>query len=307
MAELERIQAVLEEFQTLRFYKARKVEATRQREYMGAVRLQSWFRGFRVRFYIRHLHEKAVIIQKIWRGFRARARYRQMVMEAYFIMKTNFYNEMAIRIQRRWRGFFVRKYIHSFYSRKSYLEKIARTNGLVRREMDELEELQKRERLCLLRVKEQRAKLYQAYRWHHLLSTEQRRGVFNSPFRTAPHEMELLLRQVKYQAPTKVVPQDYAHLTPAAPTLPSFYGSIESPRKTLRACCSPKPVLPRIGSTKQKVRIRDPEQMWEQSGLVAESSVGLHTSCAHLEETQNRLRLYSSTLRYMPPFETQQQ
>ncbi|XP_077374608.1 spermatogenesis-associated protein 17 isoform X2 [Festucalex cinctus] len=259
MAELLQIQRVLDEFRKLQFYKARLVEATRQQELRAALRIQSWFRGYRVRIYIRHLHEKAVIIQKIWRGFRARALCRQMVMEAYFIMKLNFYNEMAVRIQRRWRGYYVRKYIHSFYSRKCYLEGLSRTSEFVRREMDELEELQKRERICLKKVKEQRAKLYQAYRWHHLLSTKQRAGVFNSPFRLAPHEMELLLRQVKFQAPTKLVPRDCAHLTPEAPTLPSFHWTVDSPRsKTRRPCCSPKPILPDIASAKQQVSPQHP-------------------------------------------------
>ena len=42
-----------------------------------------------------------------------------------------------------------------------------------RRELGELEELQKRERDCLEMVKEQTAKVYKAHRLHHLLSTKQ--------------------------------------------------------------------------------------------------------------------------------------
>ncbi|XP_061557471.1 spermatogenesis-associated protein 17 [Phycodurus eques] len=295
MAELLQIQSVLEEFRKLHFYKARLAEATRRAEYQASIRIQSWLRGYRVRFYIRRLHEKAVIIQKIWRGFRARARCRQMVMAKYFIMKMNFYNEMAVRIQRRWRGFYVRKYIHSFYSRKSYLERLSRTNELVRRELDELEELQKRERFCLKKVNEQKAKVYQAYRWHHLLSTKQCPGVFNSPFRLAPHEMELLLRQVKYLAPTRLVPKDYGHLIPAAPTHSSFDGTVESQRSKTRACCSPRPILPRIASTKQQVQIRDSGEMWEQNVRFPEHTVSLQNSYAHLEEAQRDLRFYSGT------------
>lgn len=44
---------------------------------------------------------------------------------------------------------------------------------LFRRELDEFEELQKRERDCLEMIKEQTAKVYQAHRLHHLLSTKQ--------------------------------------------------------------------------------------------------------------------------------------
>ncbi|XP_027137498.1 spermatogenesis-associated protein 17 isoform X2 [Larimichthys crocea] len=173
MAELLQIKSQVKEFQQEYVDKNSYAEENRQKENQAATRIQSWFRACKVRAYLSHLHKQAVIIQKIWRGFTARARFRQMVKAAYFIMKMNFYEEMAVRIQRRWRGFFVRKYIHNFYARKSYLEGVSQKNELVRQELDELEELQKRERDCLEMVKEQTAKVYQAYRLHHLLSTKQ--------------------------------------------------------------------------------------------------------------------------------------
>ncbi|XP_077446786.1 spermatogenesis-associated protein 17 isoform X1 [Stigmatopora argus] len=295
MAELQQIQCVLEEFRKLKFYKSRLDEAKRQQESRAALQIQKWFRGCRVRLYIRHLHEQAVIIQKIWRGFRARARCRQMVMAAYFIMKMDFYNAMAVRIQRRWRGFYVRKYIHSFYSRKSYLQRLCRTNEIVRREMDELEELQKKERICLKKLNDQKAKMYQAYRWHHVLSTKQRPGVFNSPFRVAPHEMESLLRQVTYQAPIRLVPRECEQLTPEATAFGSFLRTVESPRSKTKACCSPRVILPPIASGKQHVRIRDPREMWEQGEHFPEPAVGMQPSRTHLEETQNELHISDDT------------
>ncbi|XP_051235559.1 spermatogenesis-associated protein 17 isoform X2 [Dicentrarchus labrax] len=258
MAELLKIKSEAEDFQSEYFYRNSQAEEKRQKENQAATQIQSWFRACKVRAYFSHLHKKAVIIQKIWRGFTARARFRQMVKAAYFIMKMNFYEEMAVRIQRRWRGFFVRKYIHNFYARKSYLEGLFRKNELVRRELDELEELQKRERDCLEMVKEQTAKVYQAYRLHHLLSTKQCPGVFNSPFRSAPHEMEQLLRQVKYQAPTRLAPGGRACLLGMpGPAAPSFSGTLGSPWiKTTQTRCSSRPILPPIGSKKQQ-RQRD--------------------------------------------------
>ncbi|KAM9855648.1 spermatogenesis-associated protein 17-like [Aulostomus maculatus] len=193
----------VEEFQKLHFNRLIQAEEARERENRAAVRIQSWFRGCVERAYLSHLHDNAVIIQTIWRGFSARARYRQMVKVAYFDMRMNFYNEMAVRIQKRWRGFLARKYIHNFYERKSYLEGVSMTNNPVRRAIDELDKLLKRQRDCLERVKEQAAKMRQAQRSHHLLSTLQRPGVFNSPLREAPHEMELLMRQAKSPVPTR--------------------------------------------------------------------------------------------------------
>ncbi|KAK7913338.1 hypothetical protein WMY93_013549 [Mugilogobius chulae] len=211
-----------EEFRKEYFYRNSLAEENRQRENQAAIKIQSWFRACKVQAYISHLHKKAVFIQKIWRGFRARSHFRQMVKAAYFIMKMNFYEEMAVRIQRRWRGYYVRKYVHSFYARKSYLENISVKNEQIRKDLDELEELQTRERKCLEMVKEQTTQIYQAHRLHHLLSTKQCPGVFNSPFKRGPHEMELLLRQVKYQAPTRLTPRDRLSVGHAWPSSPQF-------------------------------------------------------------------------------------
>ncbi|XP_061591048.1 spermatogenesis-associated protein 17 [Cololabis saira] len=246
----ELLKSKVEEFKKEYFYRHRCAEENRQRETEAAIRIQSWFRGSRVRAYLSHLHKKTIIIQKIWRGFTARARVRQMVKAAYFIMKMNFYNEMAVRIQKRWRGFFVRKYIHNFYARKSYFEGLL-TNGLTRKDLDEFEEFQKREIESLEMAKQQRAKVYQAQRSHYLLSTIQCPGVFNSPFRSAPHEMELLLRQVKSQAPSKLPSRSGASILGISdPATSSLSGTIKSQRIKFAATHKSRPVLPPIASKK---------------------------------------------------------
>lgn len=296
MAELLKIQSEVKEFRREYFCRNSQAEESRQRENQAATRIQSWFRACKVRAYLSHLYKKAVIIQKIWRGFTARARFRQMVKAAYFIMKMNFYEEMAVRIQRRWRGFFVRKYVHNFYARKSYLEGLCRKNELVRRELDELEELQRRERDCREMVKEQTAKVYQAHRLHHLLSTKQCPGVFNSPFRPAPHEMEQLLRQVKYHAPTRLPPRGRACLlSMPGSTASSIAGTLESPwTKTTRTCCSTRPVLPPIASKNQQGLSREPGEVWEQRMNCPDLTLRLQSSYMHLEEAQNQLRQHES-------------
>ncbi|XP_045888711.1 spermatogenesis-associated protein 17 isoform X2 [Micropterus dolomieu] len=310
MAEVLKIKSEVEEFQREFFHRNSQAEENRQKENQAATRIQSWFRACKVRAYLSHLHKKAIIIQKIWRGFTARARFRQMVKAAYFIMKMNFYEEMAVRIQRRWRGFFVRKYIHNFYARKSYLEALSRKNELVRRELDELEELQKRERDCLEMVKEYAVKVYQAHRLHHLISTKQCPGVFNSPFKPVPHEMEQLLRQVKYQTPTRLAPRGKACLLGMPrPTAPSFPGTPGSPwMKTTRTCNSYRPIFPPISSKKQQGLFREPGEVWEQRVHCPDLTLRLQTSYTHLEEAQNQLRRHKSRNRkYTPPSDPQQQ
>ncbi|XP_060902359.1 spermatogenesis-associated protein 17 isoform X1 [Labrus mixtus] len=284
MAELLRIESEVEQFKTELLYRHRQAEENRLRENQAAIQIQSWFRACKVRAYLSHLHKKAIIIQKIWRGFTARAHFRQMVKEAYFIMKMNFYEEMAVRIQRRWRGFFARKFIHNFYARKRYLEGVAANNELVRREMDEIEELQKRERDCLKMVREQTAKVYQAYRSHHLLSTKQCPGVLNPSFGSAPQEREQLLRQVKYQPPTRLAPRrKTCVLSMSDPAAPSFPESLESPWiKTNRTSSS---ILPPIGSKKQQGLLREPGEVWEQRVNCPDLTLRLQTSYIKLHRT----------------------
>ncbi|XP_014846790.1 PREDICTED: spermatogenesis-associated protein 17 [Poecilia mexicana] len=212
MADLLKLKQQVEEFKSEYYNRNRQAEANRKEETQAAIRIQSWFRACRVRTYIRHLNKKAIIVQKAWRGFAARARVRQMVKAAYFTMKMNFYNDMAVRIQKTWRGFYYRKYIHYFYARKRYLQQILMKNELVRKELDEIEKAQTREKEYLEAIKEQKTKAYQAYRLHHLISTKKLPGVFNSPYRQTPHEMELLLRQVRYQVPTSMAHRDTGSL-----------------------------------------------------------------------------------------------
>ncbi|KAM9765099.1 spermatogenesis-associated protein 17 isoform 1-T2 [Menidia menidia] len=295
MAELLKIRAEVEHFRKEYFYRNCKAEENRRKETQAATRIQSGFRACRVRAYLSHLHKKAIIIQKVWRGFTARARVRQMVKAAYFIMKMNFYEEMAVRIQRQWRGFFVRKYIHNFYERKSYMEGLIIKNELIRRELDEIEVLQKKEREYLQLVKEKTEKISQAHRLHHLISTKQSPGVFNSPFRPAPDEMELLLRQVKYQAPTKLNSRGRGYpLDIPGPTAPGFSGSAESPWIKSTRACSFRPILPPISTKKPQGLFSEPGEVWEQSLQCPDLMLCLQTSYTHLEEAQGQLWQHES-------------
>ncbi|XP_008308629.1 spermatogenesis-associated protein 17 isoform X2 [Cynoglossus semilaevis] len=243
----------------------KQADENRQTENQAAIRIQSWFRACKVQAYLRHLHQNAIIIQRLWRGFTARARFRQMV-----------------KIQQRWRGFYVRKYVHNFYARQRHLQVVSRKNKLIRAELSELEELQRRQRDCLEVIKQQTANAHRAHRLHHLLSTKHRPGVFNSPFRQAPHETELLLRQVKYQPPTRGRTGLVAIPDPTTPVSP------ESPRSS-----SPWPTLPPIVSRKQQVVFRQPGEVWQQC-VDCPHLTCLPSSYSHLEEATRQLQLHRS-------------
>ncbi|KAM4602924.1 spermatogenesis-associated protein 17 [Polymixia lowei] len=292
MARLVKTESTIQQVQREFFHMNSLAEENRQRENRAATQIQSWFKACKVRAYLSHLHRKTTVIQKTWRGFAARARLRQMVKAAYFIMKMNFYEEMAVRIQRRWRGYYVRKYIHNYYARKSYLEGLAMKNKLVRRGLDEFQALQKRERERLEMQREQTTKITQAYQLHYLLSTKQRPGVFNSPFRPAPHEMEQLLRQAKPQPSTRLSPGDRACLLGrSSPASLNPSGTPGSPWiKTTNTCCTSRPLLPPIASKKPQGPFRKPEEVWEQRLRCPEPSLRLQTSYTYLEEAREELQ-----------------
>ncbi|XP_041710277.1 spermatogenesis-associated protein 17 [Coregonus clupeaformis] len=281
MARFVRLQNEIERIKEEYFTRNRIAEENRQRENEAAIQIQSWFRGCQVRAYLSHLHRKATIIQKIWRGFTARAHFRQMVKAAYFIMKMNFYHEMSVRIQQRWRGYYVRKYSHNYYARKRYMEALARKNKQIRRDLEEFSEFQKRERECLAMEREEQEKTVQAQRMHFLLSTKQCPGVFNSPFRPEPDEMELRLRRTK-PLPPRTFPRDRASLlgntSPSAPSLsgvPRAFGA--------------KP-LPPIPSKKPQGPFREPAEVWAQRQRGLEPSLRVQTSITDLEQAQDQLR-----------------
>uniref|UniRef100_A0A8D0EYL9 Spermatogenesis associated 17 n=1 Tax=Strix occidentalis caurina TaxID=311401 RepID=A0A8D0EYL9_STROC len=161
------------------FYIFRAVDEDRKIEYKAAVKIQSWFRGCRVRAYLRYLNKMVIFIQKWWRGYRSRRYFSKLV-----------------EIQKRWRGYYVRKYIHNYYALKKYLEAISVNNEIVSELQDYKEMKENEEKRKYLEKKEKEEK-YQARKMHYLLSTEQIAGIYNSPFRKSPDPMELLLRKSK--------------------------------------------------------------------------------------------------------------
>ncbi|XP_076835275.1 spermatogenesis-associated protein 17 isoform X2 [Brachyhypopomus gauderio] len=273
MARLVKLNFRIDHIREQYFLKNRIAEENRQRENAAAVKIQSWFRGCKVRVYLSHLHRKATTIQKTWRGFSARRHFRQRVKTAYFLMKMNFYNEMAVKIQQRWRGYYIRKYVHNYYARKKYLEALAKKNEHIRRELEVLAEDQRRERERAAIVKEEREKMAQAQRLHFLLSTKQCPGVFNSPYRSQPDEMELRLRRVKpllIRSPPK----------PVRPSSQQASATFPSPEK-----------LPPIHKTPQGP-FRPAVEVWGQRQRPLEPSLRTATSITALEEAREELRRY---------------
>ncbi|XP_023422765.1 spermatogenesis-associated protein 17 isoform X2 [Cavia porcellus] len=186
MATLARLQARSGFIENQYYFRNSVVDELRNKEHYAAVKIQSWFRGCRVRAYIRYLNRVAIIIQKWWRGYLSRKVYR-----------------LTVEIQKRWRGYKVRKYCFNYFCFKEYLRAVSEANDTIREVLQEFAEIQEsEEKKAELERKEQKREM-EARKMHYLLSTKQISGIYNSPFRREPDPRELQLRKAKPLAPQR--------------------------------------------------------------------------------------------------------
>ncbi|XP_067901162.1 spermatogenesis-associated protein 17 isoform X3 [Heterodontus francisci] len=253
-------------------------EENRLREHCAAVKIQSCYRGFKTRAHLRYLQKIAIVIQKTWRGYRSRVHFRTMVQRAYFIMKMNFYNEMAVRIQKRWRGYYVRKCIHNYYDMKKYFKGLSMKNQIIRKELEEYEETKKKEREKKAVEEEERRKHYQARKMHYLLSTEQLPGIYNSPCRLCPDEMEYRLQQVRPLTPNTSQKEEATEglVDPSIPDVPCTF--------------PPVGLLPTVGKNKPQGPFRDTAEVLQQRYKPFEPTLRVATSITSEKEAREEMK-----------------
>ncbi len=69
--------SILAHFSPLPLSPSSNANQERSKEYNAALCIQRWFRGCRVRAYLKHLHDNAIIIQSHYRGYLGRAEHRR--------------------------------------------------------------------------------------------------------------------------------------------------------------------------------------------------------------------------------------
>ncbi|XP_063775188.1 spermatogenesis-associated protein 17 isoform X2 [Pseudophryne corroboree] len=240
----------------------RAAEENRLQEYNAALVIQSWFRGCRVRAYIRYLHRMMTVIQKWWRAYSARKFFRSKV-----------------QIQKRWRGHYVRKYVHNYYALKKYLESLTIKNNLVRKDLEEYAIMREKERVKKDLERAERRTEHQARKMHHLLSTEQVAGVFNSAYRQYPEEMEFLLQRARPLSP-KELPKKNNDLL-------GFHDWTDCRRPFSFPATQP---LPPIGKKKPQGPFRDVAEVFRQRYKPLEPTLRVATSFCSVEEAREELK-----------------
>lgn len=201
--------------------KSREAADAIEKEYNAAVKIQSWFRGCRVRAYLEHLRVAAIVIQRNYRGHVGRAEYRRKLKVILNKMRSDHYHKMAIKIQRCWRAYFVRRYVFDYYAYRRFLLGLMIKNEQVRTSLEEewkLKEDQRTKRECITR--EMQAQDH-AKRHHYLLGTATRDGIFKKLDDKSPHPLEDRMRSIKFAPPlgyrirshSKSVTSEPSHLT----------------------------------------------------------------------------------------------
>nr|XP_019935310.1 PREDICTED: spermatogenesis-associated protein 17 [Paralichthys olivaceus] len=230
-----------------------------------------------------------------WAATRIQSWFRACKVQAY----VSHLHKKAIIIQKIWRGFTARARFRQMVKAAYFIMKMNFYEEMAVR-------IQRRWRGFY--VRKYIHNFYARKRYLEGLSrnNELRPGVFNSPFRPAPHETELLLRQVKYQAPTGLVPKGSAGLLGMPDsTAPRFHGSLGSPWIKTTRTGSLKPVLPPIANKKQQGLFQQPGEVWEQCVRCPDLTLRLQTSYTQLEEARNQLRQHKSARLQGGSLETQ--
>jgi len=251
------------------YKRQQEAELFREKEFRAALRVQAWWRGARLRQYMKYLHQSSTVIQAAYRGHLARRRFARIVSEQVNCMKQRHYDVMATKIQTRWRGYYTRKYKHDYYARKAYLRAVQQRNYDVRHALDQYAESQRDQAEMAARKQLEEEKMLQARRFHYLRSTYQINGVFASPWQPQ-HEFEKRLTSVK-----PLSKEERDRLFPKSTTR-----SIKTPDDL-----PPVRNAPQQQRQRQQGPFRAPDQVWEQRYRPLSPTLRMATAFdAHIEE-----------------------
>lgn len=187
----EKRECVLDEVVTF----SQNAEKFRELEFNAALKIQSWYRGCRLRAYLRRLHACALIIQRNYRGFLGRKKYGRQLKEFLKERRQWHYDTMATKIQSLWRGYYVRQFVFDYYKYHQQMLQVVLNNETVRAETDSFWQKTEEARLSQDERTLEAQALGEARKLHFMLSTQSKNGVFR-PF-GKPLPIELLMMSMQ--------------------------------------------------------------------------------------------------------------
>ncbi|TNN09741.1 Spermatogenesis-associated protein [Schistosoma japonicum] len=177
----------------------RNCDMYRLSEYNAAVKIQAWFRGIRIRCYLKLLEKCTIIIQKTWRGYLGRKYYRRKLSEVVIEYRHNKFSRAAAKIQSAWKGYLTRKYVFNFYSRKIYLSALVDIGEFVINQLSEYEKEMKYLK-CKENEENERKRIINWAKSHHfLVSTYCQPGIYQNAINRGLSDKETLLLSVRQE------------------------------------------------------------------------------------------------------------
>jgi len=157
-------------------------EINRDRITRAAITIQAIRRGIVKRRQIKSTKQAAIILQRIWRGFLAREIATHVSMLRDKQRAHMLWYSAARTIQKTFRAFYCRRYRHSYYERQSYLEAVKIKNQHICEVSEAVAEKMYEERTQILDEQERQEFETLTTDLHHLKSTANCPGVYNSPY-----------------------------------------------------------------------------------------------------------------------------
>ena len=159
-----------------------KKEANQEIELNAAIVFQKYARRLlcRKRFLI--LKAQALEVQKALRGYLARANHQQEVAEQNDNIMTEFYKYQVSIIQRHWEGYKCRKNVMDYYANRKWLEETKKKNEETLSEMREYAQKKQYDLDRQIEENQRRNFVNIAKNLHHLISTKEIPGIYNTPY-----------------------------------------------------------------------------------------------------------------------------
>jgi len=152
------------------------------REKQAIIKVQSVYRGSKVRERWHAVLHNALLVQRLSRGWLARVRTRALRLKKQQQLNSVFFHHCATIIKKYYRGWWSRRYLHDYYGRKAYIENIEskgnQTKEYLRRYQSNKEEEAKFQEEAQMRGEFDNL----ASELHHLVSTKSISGVYNPPY-----------------------------------------------------------------------------------------------------------------------------
>lgn len=166
----------------LYYLRANECEKQWARDNAAALKIQSKFKMYIKRKEFLRKKAAAVRVETQFRAHYARKLYRQRLAQHTNAQHLTYFAQQATLIQKVFRGYYIRKVMHNFYMRKQELRELGQRNEQFREELGEFGRAQ------ALEAEQYQQELARAEfqalakNLHHLSSTRNIPGVYNSPF-----------------------------------------------------------------------------------------------------------------------------